>query len=101
MRPGNFCRVMRTKIKPGLIDEAAAEWRTHIELFKKSGLEKAFIFVNRETGDYLSVTIWESRQLQEKNAVSKEQVSSRETMTKKYFDGAPTPATYELLGIVE
>jgi heme-degrading monooxygenase HmoA len=57
--------------------------------------------VNRETGDYLSITIWESRQAQETNAVSNEQASSRDTMTKKYFDGAPIPATYELLSIVE
>ena len=101
MKPGSYCRVMKTKIKPGLVDEAAIEWRRHIEPFKKCGLERAFMVVNRETGDYLSITIWESRQAQETNAVSNEQASSRDTMTKKYFDGAPMPATYELLSIVE
>lgn len=101
MKPGSFCRVMKTKIRSGLIDEAAKEWKMHIEPFKNTGLEKALMIVNRETGDYLSITIWESRQAQEKNAVSQQQVSSRDTMTKKYFDGAPSPATYELLCVVE
>jgi hypothetical protein len=92
---------MQTKIKSGLVDAAAAEWRTHIEPFKKTGLEKAFMVVNRETGEYLSITIWESRQAQEDNAVSNEQVSSRDAMTKKYFVSPPTPATYELVSMVE
>lgn len=101
MKLGSFYRVMKTKIRPGLIDEATQEWRTHIEPFKESGLEKALMLVNRDTGDYLSITIWKSRQAQEENAVSQKQVSSRDTMTKKYFDGPPVPATYELLCVVK
>ena len=101
MKPGKFVRVMSTRMKRATIDAAAAEWHTHIAPFKKIGLEKAYMLVNRETGDYLSVTIWETKEAQARNAVSPGQVSSRDTMTKKYFEATPTPATYEIVGIVE
>ena len=96
-----YARVMSTTLKKATIDEAAAEWRTHIEPFKKTGLEKAYMLVDRATGKYLSITIWESEAAQKKNAGSPEQAAGRQAMTAKYFESPPTPSGFEVLEIVE
>jgi len=96
-----FARVMSTNLKRATIDEAAAEWVTHIAPFKESGLRKAFMLADRKTGKYLSITIWESEEAQKRNATSSGQVAGRDAMTKKYFEAPPTPTTYEVVGIIE
>jgi heme-degrading monooxygenase HmoA len=96
-----YVRVMSTDLKKDKIDEAAAEWRMHIEPFKATGLHKAYMFVDRATGKYLSVTIWESEDAQRRNAVSSGQTAGRNAMTEKYFVAAPTPSTYEVAAMVE
>jgi heme-degrading monooxygenase HmoA len=96
-----FVRVMTTTLKPDLIDEAAREWRDHIEPFKTNGLQKAYMLVDRATGKYLSITIWPSEEVQRRNAASPSQIAGRDTMTRKYFEAAPQPAVYELVATVE
>jgi heme-degrading monooxygenase HmoA len=96
-----FARVMSTNLKKEMIDEAASEWRTHIKPFKATGLEKAYMFVDRATGKYLSITIWESEAAQKRNAVSAGQTTGREAMTVKYFESPPTPSTFEVVSIIE
>ena len=96
-----YARVMSTNLKKVTIDEAGKEWRTHIEPFKKSGMKKAYMFVDRETGKYLSITIWESEDVQKKNAGSPEQKAGREAMTVKYFEAPPSPMGYEVLEVIE
>lgn len=96
-----FARVMSTNLKTGLIDEAAAEWLTHIEPFKQDGLERAYMLADRATGKYLSITIWESEDAQKKNATSAGQVAGRSAMTEKYFVSPPTPAGYEIVAVVK
>ena len=96
-----YARVMSTNLKKDLIDEAAAEWKTHIEPFKGSGMERAYMLVDRATGKYLSITIWESEAKQKANATSPGQVAGRSVMTDKYFEAAPTPGGYEIVAVVE
>jgi heme-degrading monooxygenase HmoA len=96
-----FARVMSTDLKKETIDEAAAEWRTHIEPFKAGGLEAAYMLVDRETGKYLSITIWESEEAQARNASSPGQVKGRAAMTQKYFEQPPTPSTFEIVAVVK
>lgn len=96
-----FARVMSTDLKKATIDEAAAEWRTHIEPFKKTGLKQAFMLVDRATGRYLSITLWESEAVQKANATSAGQTAGRQAMTDKYFEAPPTPSTFEVLAVVE
>jgi hypothetical protein len=96
-----FARVMSTNLKKDLINEAAAEWRTHIEPFKGSGMERAYMLVDRATGKYLSITIWESEALQQANAISPGQVAGRSAMTEKYFEAAPTPGGYDIVAVIE
>src|SRR5260221_568094 len=60
-----FARVMSTNLKKETIDEAVSEWRTHIEPFKPTGLEKAYMFVDRAPGKYLWITLGESEAAQE------------------------------------
>jgi hypothetical protein len=96
-----FARVMSTNLKKETIDQAAAEWRFHIEPFRKTGLKKAYMLVDRATGKYLSITIWENEEVQKRNATSLAQMAGRDSMTKKYFESAPTPATYEVVEVVE
>jgi heme-degrading monooxygenase HmoA len=96
-----FARVMSTTLKKATIDEAAAEWRTHIAPFKATGLDKAYMLVDRATGKYLSITIWESEAAQKSNAVSSGQTAGRQAMTEKYFEAPPTPSTFEVVSVVE
>jgi hypothetical protein len=95
-----FARVMSTNLKKNLIDEAAAEWQTHIAPFKASGMELAYMLVDRATGKYLSITIWESEAVQKANAVSPGQTAGRSAMTEKYFEAPPTPGGYEIVAVV-
>ena len=81
MATPKFARVMRTNLKKATIDEAAAEWHRHIAPFKKTGLERAYMLVDRGTGAYLSVTIWENKEAQTRNVVSPGQVAGRTSMT--------------------
>ena len=96
-----FARVMSTNLKKETIDEAAAEWITHIAPFKKIGMKQAFMFADRKTGQYLSITIWESEEAQKRNATSSGQIAGRQTMTEKYFEAPPTPSTYEIVAVVK
>ena len=96
-----FARVMNTNLKKDIIDEAAAEWLKHIEPFKKAGLRQAFMLVDRKTGKYLSITIWDSEDAQNLNATSPTQTMSRQTMTEKYFESPPTPSTFEVVAVIE
>ena len=96
-----FARVMSTDLKKETIDEAAAEWRTHIAPFKQTGMRQALMLVDRATGKYLSITVWESEDAQRQNATSPGQTAGRNAMTEKYFVQAPTPASYEVVAVVE
>jgi heme-degrading monooxygenase HmoA len=96
-----FARVMSTSIKKEVMDEAIAEWRTHIEPFKATGLQKGYMLVDRSTGKYLSITIWDSEEAQRRNSTSAGQVKGRQAMTDKYFTAAPTPSTFEVVSVVE
>lgn len=96
-----FARVMSTSIKQGKIDEAIAEWPTHIAPFKKNGMTRAYMLVDRATGKYLSITMWESEEAQKKNSTSAGQTAGRQSMTDKYFAAAPTPSTYEIVAVIE
>jgi heme-degrading monooxygenase HmoA len=94
-------RVMSTDLHKATIEEAIAEWRTHIEPFKASGLAKAFMLVDRATGKYLSITMWESAEAQAKNSTSAGQTTGRQAMTDKYFVSPPTPSTFEVVQVIE
>lgn len=96
-----FARVMSTDLKKETIDEAAVEWRKHIAPFRQSGMRQALMLVDRSTGKYLSITIWESEEVQQRNASSPGQTAGRNAMTEKYFVAAPTPSTYEVVATVE
>jgi hypothetical protein len=96
-----FARVMSTDLKQELIDAAVVEWRAHIEPFKQTGLERAYMLVDRATGKYMSITIWETEAAQKSNATSPGQVAGRTAMTEKYFKAPPTPAVYDIVAIVE
>ena len=96
-----FARVMSTGIKKEVMDEAIAEWRVHLAPYRKSGMEKAIMLVDRATGQYLSVTIWESEDAQKNNVSSPDQTRGREAMTKKYFTSPPVPSTFEVAAVIE
>ncbi len=96
-----FARIMSADLSKDLIDEAAAEWQVHIAPFRQSGLERAYMLVDRVTGKYLSVTIWESEEAQRVNATSPGQLAGRRAMTEKYFKAPPQAASYEIVAAVE
>ncbi len=96
-----FARVMNSVAKLETVDEIPAEWRKHIVPFKGSGLSKAFLLVDRETGKYLSITMWDDNKQQSTNATSEEQRVGRAAMAEKYLTGLPEQSNYEILSIVD
>ena len=96
-----YARVMSTDLKKDSMNEAIAEWAEHIRPFKSTGLQRAYMLVDRETGRYLSITLWESEDAQRSNVASDGQAKGRDAMTKKYFTHPPTPSTFEVVSIVE
>lgn len=96
-----YARVMSTDLKKDSMDEAITEWTQHIRPFKDTGLQRAYMLVDRETGRYLSITLWESEEAQRRNVASAGQAQGREAMTRKYFTHPPTPSTFEVVSIVE
>ena len=96
-----FARVMSTGIKKDVMDESIVEWTKHLKPYKDVGMNKAYMLLNRATGEYLSITLWESEEAQKKNAGSPEQKEGREAMTKKYFTGPPSPSNFEVVSVIE
>jgi len=95
-----FARVMKTGLKKPTMDAAIREWAGHIAPFKGVGLDRAYMLVNRDTGAYLSITLWESEDAQKRNAGSDDQVKSRDDVTRKYFTAKPQAFTFEVAPIV-
>lgn len=96
-----FARVMSTDLKKETMEEAIVEWAEHIRPYKDTGLERAYMLVDRATGRYLSITLWESEEAQRRNASSAKQASGRDTMTRKYFTEPPEPSTFEVVSVIE
>lgn len=96
-----FARVMSTDLEMETMEEAIAEWAQHIRPYKQTGLERAYMLVDRATGRYLSITLWESEDAQKQNASSPKQASGRDTMTAKYFTEPPRASTFEVVSIVD
>jgi heme-degrading monooxygenase HmoA len=96
-----YARVLRTDLKKATIDGAAAEWKSHTEHYKKIGMKKAFMLADRESGKFLSITLWENEKALQKNSNSPEQAAGRKYMTEKYFEAAPSSEAFEIVGIIE
>ena len=95
-----FARVMTSYPKPEAIDQAVAEWPAHIAAFKGKGLVAGYLFLDREAGQFRSITIWESEEAQKINATSPEQVHGR-TEFSKHLNATPVPSTFEVVATVE
>src|SRR5262249_61409946 len=95
-----FARVMTSTARPDAVDTAVAEWPHHIGAFKGKGLITGYLFLDRATNQFLSITIWESEEAQRRNASSPEQVRGRAEFMK-HLTGPPVPGTYEIAAIVE
>lgn len=96
-----YARVLKTNLKKATINEAAAEWKSHTEHYKKIGMKKAFMLADRKTGKFLSITLWDNEDALQKNSNSPEQAAGRKYMTEKYFEAAPSAEFFEIVGIIE
>jgi heme-degrading monooxygenase HmoA len=94
-----FARVMTSTVKPGSIDAAVAEWPTHIRAFKGKGLIAGYLFRDRVSNQFLSITIWESEEAQVRNSRSPEQIHGRAAFSL-HLTGTPVPSAYEVVGTV-
>jgi heme-degrading monooxygenase HmoA len=100
MEPAMYARVMTSSPKAGAADTAIAEWPQHIGAFKGKGLLAGYLFFDRATNQFLSITIWESEEVQRRNATSPEQIRGRAEFMK-HLTGAPVASTYEVAAVVE
>jgi heme-degrading monooxygenase HmoA len=94
-----FARVMTSTVKPGATDAAVAEWPGHIQAFKGKGLIAGYLFLDREAGRFLSITVWENEEAQRLNASSPEQIHGRDEFSR-HLTGPPEPRTYEVVATV-
>jgi heme-degrading monooxygenase HmoA len=75
-----YARVMTSEPKPDSVEAAIAEWPHHISAFKGKGLTAGYLFFDRASNKFLSITIWESEEAQRRNAVSREADSGASTI---------------------
>jgi hypothetical protein len=94
-----YARVMTSTVKAGALESAVAEWPDHIGAFRGKGLVAGYLFLDRAKSQFLSITIWESEEAQQANAVSPEQTHGR-TEFMKHLTGAPVPSTFEVVATV-
>lgn len=57
-----YARVNRFKLRPEDNDRMIAWWREHIAAESSPGRAGVVLFVNRDTGDGISIGLWESRE---------------------------------------
>ena len=94
-----YARVMTSTVKAEALEAAVAEWPDHIGAFKGKGLIAGYLFLDRPKNQFLSITIWESEEAQQANAVSAEQTRGRAEFMK-HLTGAPVPSTFEVVATV-
>src|SRR5262245_55138911 len=95
-----FARVMTSTVRPDAVEAAVEEWPHHMHAFKGKGLIADYLFLDRQTTQFQSITIWESEEAQRRNASSPEQIQGRAAFMQ-HLTGAPAPSTYEVVAAVE
>lgn len=95
-----FARIMSADLKKETIDQAATECALISHPSRTLACGRVML-VDRASGKYLSITIWESEAAQRRDAASPGQIAGRTAMTQKYFVGPPTPATYDVVAAIE
>ena len=95
-----IARILASNPKPESIDAAVEQWPHHIGMLKGKGLVRGYLFVDRAACKFLSITIWESKQAQERNAGSPEQAKLR-TEFMKHLTGAPVASVFEVAAAVD
>jgi hypothetical protein len=95
-----YARIMTSVPRPESVELAIAEWPQHIRAFKGKGLITGYLFVDRAANQFLSITIWESKEAQVRNATSPEQSRGRAEFMK-HLTGAPVPSTYEVAAVID
>src|SRR4051794_26649808 len=94
-----FARMMTSTAKPGSMETAIAEWPQHIGAFKGKGLIASYLFADRQTQQFISITIWESEEAQQRNSTSPEQVKGRAEFAKN-LTGLPVASVFDVVATV-
>ena len=94
-----YARVMTSEPKPGAAEAAIAEWPQHIGAFKGKGLVAGYLFFDRAANRFLSITIWETEEAQQRNATSPEQIHGR-AQFMKHLTAPPIPSEYAVAAVV-
>jgi heme-degrading monooxygenase HmoA len=92
-----YARVTHLRMKTSTIEEAIAKTRETIvpELEGDPGFKGAYIFGDRETGESMSITMWEDEGAERASAPK---VAERLGTLNEYFAGPPQKSTtYEVL----
>ena len=92
-----YARVTRVQTKTDEIDEVdrTAEEKVLPDLEKDPGFKGVYVLGDRQSGDTLIITMWETQEAEE---ASREKVRERLGIMKDHFAGPPEPSvTYEVI----
>jgi heme-degrading monooxygenase HmoA len=92
-----YARVTRVGIKVDNIEDAIRRTDQEIspELEKDQGFKGFYVLGNRESGDSLVITMWETHEAEE---ASRPKVAQRFGMLGEYLSGEPEPSSiYEVM----
>ena len=79
-------RIMHVTLKKELLDEAIKAWPTYTKNFRGRGMVAQFMFVDRETCQVRSVTVWESQEILAENERRPELPGQLSTFERFYAD---------------
>jgi heme-degrading monooxygenase HmoA len=97
MEKSMIARVTRVKIQTGHIDDAIETTDTTIipDMKDDPGLSSFHVLANRETGEVIVITMWDSPETAE---ASQEHLSRRFGMLREHLAGLPEPsASFEVV----
>ena len=95
-----YVRINTSVPKKESIEEAVTEWYDLTAPLKKDGLVEALLFLDREAPQFVSVTIWESREHQQKNASSPAKQGERQGWGRHLTSG-PVSTHFEVASTVK
>jgi heme-degrading monooxygenase HmoA len=92
-----YARVTRVGIKPDKVEDAISmtAGEIGIDIQNDAGFKGFYVLGNRETGDSMVITMWDSQETEE---ASRQKVAQRSGTLGEYLAGPPEPSViYEVL----
>lgn len=93
-------RVMNVVLHTDKTQEAAQGWKERVSKHRNEGMKAAFLLVNEQSGETISITIWESEAARDRYNANPRQMKAGREMAK-YFKTEPSFSMYAVVGAID